>query len=164
MSPEKGILGLVEAWDAEAPRLTVIGDGPLLEQVRTKAATKLNIDMRGALSAADARRAIRMARVLVFPSVWFEGLPLTVLESIAEGTPVMTFRGGAVEGVAPGVAAERGDYGALCAMSAEISTADNARWNALSSDSIRVFNERYTDERNVSSLLRIYEDAISLER
>ena len=32
---------------------------------------------------------MRAARALVFPSVWYEGQPLTVLESLAAGTPVI---------------------------------------------------------------------------
>jgi glycosyltransferase involved in cell wall biosynthesis len=32
---------------------------------------------------------IREARALVFPSVWYEGQPLTVYESLAMGTPVI---------------------------------------------------------------------------
>jgi glycosyltransferase involved in cell wall biosynthesis len=32
---------------------------------------------------------MRQARALVFPSVWYEGQPLTVYESLAVGTPVI---------------------------------------------------------------------------
>ena len=36
-----------------------------------------------------ARAALRKARALVFPSLWYEGQPLTVLEAKASGTPVV---------------------------------------------------------------------------
>ena len=32
---------------------------------------------------------LRNARALVFPSVWYEGQPLTVLEALGLGTPVI---------------------------------------------------------------------------
>ncbi len=35
------------------------------------------------------KAVLRGARALVFPSVWYEGQPLTVLESLALGTPVL---------------------------------------------------------------------------
>ena len=89
---------------------------------------------------------------------------MTVLEGMAEGTPIATFRGGAVEGIAPGVAAGLGDFRTLADLSWRIAVADEGHWSKLSAESARVFNERYTDERNRMSLVGIYEEVISSER
>lgn len=158
MSREKGILGLTQAWPLEAPLLTVIGDGPLLAQVRNVAEVKSNILVVGALSAADTRAAIRMARTLAFPSTWFEGLPLTVLESMAEGTPVVTFRGGAVEGLIPAMAVHLGDFGAFIQTSESVALAAEDQWQQLSSECLRIFREHYTNDTNAAALVRIYRE------
>ena len=44
-------------------------------------------------SPAEVKRLMREARALVFPSLWFEGQPLTVLEAKAMGTPVIVSDG-----------------------------------------------------------------------
>ncbi len=42
----------------------------------------------------DAVRGhLRSARALVFPSLWYEGQPLTVLEALSVGTPVIVSDG-----------------------------------------------------------------------
>ena len=51
--------------------------------------------MIGWQDSAGVRKTLREARALVFPSLWYEGQPLTVLESLALGTPVITGNGSA---------------------------------------------------------------------
>ena len=46
-------------------------------------------EILGWKSPDEVKRHLRAARALVFPSVWYEGQPLTVLESLAMGTPVI---------------------------------------------------------------------------
>ncbi|MBU4555322.1 MAG: glycosyltransferase, partial [Actinobacteria bacterium] len=62
LSPEKGILGLLRTWPLDAPRLRVIGDGPLLDPVRSLASGQPNIVVLGPQSPGDVRQAIREAR------------------------------------------------------------------------------------------------------
>ena len=40
-------------------------------------------------SPQEVRSLLRAARALVFPSVWYEGQPLSVYEALALGTPVI---------------------------------------------------------------------------
>jgi glycosyltransferase involved in cell wall biosynthesis len=88
LSPEKGIEGVLEAWSRAAPRhrLNVIGDGPLYAALRHRYP---NIEFRGRLAPAEVGRLMLEARALVFPSQWYEGQSMVVLEAMAAGLPVL---------------------------------------------------------------------------
>lgn len=91
-------------------RLVIIGDGQLREPLRQLAEElKVRAEFRGALSSADVRQELRLARVLCLPSVTAangdaEGLGIVLLESQASGVPVVTSAtGGATEGIGNGI-------------------------------------------------------------
>lgn len=86
LSPEKGAGFFAEAARRAGIEATFVGDGPIAGELRARypEATFL-----GWKSPTEVRELMRGARALVFPSVWYEGQPLTVLESLAVGTPVI---------------------------------------------------------------------------
>jgi glycosyltransferase involved in cell wall biosynthesis len=65
---------------------TFVGDGPAAAELREKFP---EARVLGWQSPDAAREMLRAARALVFPSRWYEGQPLTVLEAKAAGTPVI---------------------------------------------------------------------------
>jgi len=86
ISPEKGPLLFAEAARMAGMIPTFVGDGPIAAELREKYP---EARLLGWLKPEDARKALRAARALVFPSRWYEGQPLTVLEAKASGTPVI---------------------------------------------------------------------------
>ncbi len=86
LSPEKGAPLFAEAARRAGLKATFVGDGPSGDELRQAypEATFL-----GWKSPPEVRALMREARALVFPSVWYEGQPLTVLEALAVGTPVI---------------------------------------------------------------------------
>lgn len=86
VSPEKGPLLFAEAARNAGMIPTFVGDGPAAAELREKFP---EARILGWLKPEEARRALRAARALVFPSRWYEGQPLTVLEAKASGTPVI---------------------------------------------------------------------------
>ncbi len=86
LSPEKGIAHFCEAARLAGVTPTIAGDGPLRDELRTKYPEARFLGWK---SASELKQIMRAARVLVFPSVWYEGQPLTVYESVALGTPVI---------------------------------------------------------------------------
>jgi colanic acid/amylovoran biosynthesis glycosyltransferase len=107
------------------PRALFIGDGPLLEQVRARAA-QLGLDawFRGALPPAEVYPLLAASRMLAAPSRTAadgdtEGLPTTIVEAAAMGLPVVATRhSGIPEAVLDGetgLLSPEGDRSALAA-------------------------------------------------
>lgn len=65
----------------------LIGDGELRDEVR---ATNKGAQLLGWVDRAAVTTWMRKGRALVFPSIWFEGQPLTVQEAEAVGLPTIT--------------------------------------------------------------------------
>jgi glycosyltransferase involved in cell wall biosynthesis len=86
ISTEKGAPIFAEAARRAGVRAVFVGDGPERAEL---AARYPEAEMRGWRDAAGVQALMRQARALVFPSVWYEGQPLTVYESLACGTPVI---------------------------------------------------------------------------
>lgn len=63
---------------------TVIGSGALLGELKEQ---YRNIDFCGWLNQEQIKERIKQARALIFPSLWYEGSPLTTLEVLAYGIP-----------------------------------------------------------------------------
>ena len=86
LSPEKGPFLFAEAARKVGLVPTYVGDGPAAAELKARFP---EARMLGWQQAEAARAALRGARALVFPSLWYEGQPLTVLEAKALGTPVI---------------------------------------------------------------------------
>ena len=86
ISEEKGVFFFAEAARKAGVTPVFAGDGPALEDLRAKYPEAL---LLGWKSPAEVKQIMRDARVLVFPSVWYEGQPLTVLEAKATGLPII---------------------------------------------------------------------------
>ena len=86
LSPEKGAFVYAEAARLAGLRPTFVGDGPIAGEIARRYP---EAKLLGWLDAGDVRAAMRAARALVFPSLWYEGQPLTVLEAKGLGVPVI---------------------------------------------------------------------------
>lgn len=127
-SREKGAdLAASAAARAGVP-IAFVGDGELAPELKTAAP---DADFPGWLAPDDVIARIRQARALVFPSIWHECQPLTVLEALAAGVPVIVSDNCAgAEFVADGETGWhfRGrDVDALAAAMAELRAPDVAR-------------------------------------
>lgn len=90
LSPEKGIRTLLKAWQRLSPAaLKIAGDGPLAVEVADAVRRLPDAEWLGRLAPDAAMAAMRDAALLIFPSEWYEGLPRTIVESFAAGTPVV---------------------------------------------------------------------------
>ncbi|MEE8631267.1 MULTISPECIES: glycosyltransferase family 4 protein [Methylobacterium] len=86
LSPEKGPGIFAEAARLAGARAVFAGDGPARAELEARYP---EASFLGWQSPDQVKAVLRGARALVFPSVWYEGQPLTVLESLALGTPVI---------------------------------------------------------------------------
>lgn len=89
LSEEKGILPLLQQF-AQMPqvKLVVVGDGPLQTEV-AKYITKKNITIYPFASQEKVFSLMKHALATIIPSPWYEIGPLVLMESFANGTPVV---------------------------------------------------------------------------
>jgi glycosyltransferase involved in cell wall biosynthesis len=163
-SAEKGIGTMLEAWkeaDGALP-LKIAGEGPLLDQVKTAAEANSSIQYLGRTASEETLELMRRAEFLVFPSGCYEGMPRTVLEAFAVGTPVLASDLGAAATMvtpnitgfhfAPGNARELREKVEWC-------TRNLPRVQSLRENARAAFEARYTGAANVAALLAIYGQA-----
>lgn len=93
LSPEKGLRELLRHWRGIDVPLQIVGDGPLEAELRADAPA--HVTFRGRLPREGVAAAMATADFLVFPSLCFENLPLTICEAMAHGLPVIAAAGGA---------------------------------------------------------------------
>jgi glycosyltransferase involved in cell wall biosynthesis len=77
LTVEKGIRPLLAAWrlvDGER-ELRIVGDGPLAGEVRAAAGSVDGVTLVGPRSREEVLAEMRSARALIFPSLWYEGMP-----------------------------------------------------------------------------------------
>jgi glycosyltransferase involved in cell wall biosynthesis len=90
LSTEKGVRTLLEAWhssDLAGLELLVVGDGPLREELESTAPR--GVRFAGRVAPERVSELMLRSRGMVFPSVWYEGQPMVLLEALAAGLPVV---------------------------------------------------------------------------
>lgn len=97
LASEKGIPVLLQAFAGTDYQLRIAGDGPLKELVAETATTSPNITYLGTLDRSAIHEQLAECAALVFPSIWYEGLPMTLIEAFAAGTPVIASDLGAMQ-------------------------------------------------------------------
>lgn len=168
LAPEKGVRTLLAAWrHLPGIPLKVVGDGPLAGEMRAVVAREglRGVDLLGRLPREVIFGLMRRARVLVFPSEWYEGFPLTLAEAFACGLPVMASRLGAVDEIVKdgrtGLLFEPGDPEDLAAR-VDWAWSHPGAMAAMGQEARRVYELEYTAERNHERLMEIY--ALARER
>ncbi|HET6254268.1 MAG TPA: glycosyltransferase [Puia sp.] len=98
LSREKGAHILVEAF-AGLPqsKLVIIGDGPERERLQAACGSSGNIIFAGKKTRAEVLQYMKECKALLFPSIWYEGLPFTIIEAFAVGAPVFASAIGAMQ-------------------------------------------------------------------
>lgn len=165
LTEEKGIRILIDCWKSapDLPLLKIAGTGPLFEEVKQAAATLPNLSYLGPKSAEEVTELMRNAAALLCPSLWYEGMPRVVIESLAVGTPVVASLLGCypemIADGANGALFPAGDAGALRLRVRELSRTGGFKGMRLNAR--RSFEASYSGERNFSQLLGIYRSVLS---
>lgn len=164
LDPAKGLRTMLNAWEAlgKTIPLTIIGDGPLAGEVAEAAERIPGVKWLGRCPRDEVLAAMKQARCLVFPSEWYEGLPMTIIEAFAVGLPVIGSQIGSItELIEPGVTGERfnpGDQQSLIDAVQRFLAQDN---RAMRIACRNTFLESYTGEQHVTNLRNVYLSALS---
>lgn len=96
LSEEKGIEILLNAFKDLPFLLKIAGDGPLKNTVVAVAKEFPSISYLGNLSSNEVNEELLKTQALVFPSIWYEGMPMTLLEALSKSTPIIASNLGAM--------------------------------------------------------------------
>ncbi|MBE9209859.1 glycosyltransferase family 4 protein [Nostoc sp. LEGE 06077] len=94
LSEEKGVSVLINAYihnNISTP-LKIVGDGPLRQvfQKQVQQAGYANlIEFLGYQDKSIVMELMQKAKLLILPSIWYEGFPLTIVEAFASSLPVI---------------------------------------------------------------------------
>jgi len=171
LGPEKGLHVLVEAWKAwgnTAPSLEFIGEGPERLKLETRvdqSGLRHKIRFHGQMPFSQVQEKLAHARLLVLPSLCFEGFPMVIREAFALGVPVVASRLGSlpflVEDGKSGVLFRPGD-------SADLYKKIKNLWDnpdelaAMGRNARADFEEKYTADVNYDILMDIYRSAMDV--
>jgi glycosyltransferase involved in cell wall biosynthesis len=163
LQPEKGVADVVElARRLPDISVTIAGSGELGAYVAEQASRLDNLTAAGFLAAEEVDQLVSTARLVVVPSRWQEPGPLTPIETMAQGTPVVAYpNGGLAEYVADagGGRVVPGDVENLVQTCAELH-ADAETWTTLSQRALAAVERTHSRDRYADRLERIYEDVV----
>lgn len=93
LEASKGIKVLLKAWRIlgdKAPELKIYGSGPEEEWCgRYISEHGLNAKLMGLLGHEEIFKAMADSRAMIMPTLWYEGCPMSIIESISVKTPVI---------------------------------------------------------------------------
>ena len=92
LDPSKGIEDILEKWKSlpSSFRLNIAGNGE--EDYERELKNRFPLENATFLGRVDPDKVpglLRSSKAMVFASRWYEGFPMTIIESFAEGTPVI---------------------------------------------------------------------------
>ena len=161
LSPEKGIKTLLKAWSGLDYPLFIVGDGPLMKELKKSAPPA--VTFLGWQSRGNIMELLRKVTFFVFPSEVYEGFGLSLLEAMASAKAVIASDlGPRREMIADGISGLLFKAGNAADLRAKIDRvlADRALRLAMGAAARKTYLERYTPEKNYETLMEIYEAAL----
>lgn len=151
LSSEKGVDNLLEVATTLPMHLKVAGTGPLEQSMRERYGRCENIEFLGQLDGDGVNHLLSHARFSVMPSEWPENNPLSVIESLCLGTPVV---GTHMGGIPELIDYSNGIVARPQALGTALEQANMRTWNyqEISRDAVELFDP----ELHYNRLMNIY--------
>lgn len=168
ISEEKGVRTLINAWDSLKKelnaKLLILGDGPLRKELEEKSNNNPRISWLGFVGKDRVLNYLEKAKALMFPSEWYEGMPMTILEAFSAATPVISTNFGSqaeiVDHKKTGLHFETGSKKSLME-AVERFESNKQKQKEMSLAARREYEEKYTPEINRSKMKSIYQKLVS---
>ncbi len=161
LSVEKGLDTLLSAWEMLEGKLPlkIVGDGPLASQVAEAAKGLSQVEWLGRKPLTQVHQLMGEAKVLIFPSQWYETFGRVAVEAFAKGTPVIAARIGAIAELVDhgrtGLYFKPGDAADLAAQVAWILNHPQ-KLHQMRQQARLEFEAKYTAGTNYQRLMEIY--------
>jgi glycosyltransferase involved in cell wall biosynthesis len=164
LSEEKGINVLLAALEHYRFPLKIIGEGPLENKLKNCIIGKEDVLYLGKQQPETVRNEMKKAKALLFPSIWYEGQPLTVIEALSTGTPVICSDIGAVADIITnhqnGIHFRFGDAKDLAEKIKEFDMFKMEK-EAMYKSARDTYSEKFTPIKNLEALEEIYRDVLA---
>ncbi len=166
LSPEKGVDVLIKAVSGMPEiELKIAGEGPQAEELRSLS-RHLNlkrVEFLRYVTGESKWQLLRKAAATVIPSLWYENFPVTLLESFAVGTPVITSRlGGLPYIVEEGINGLLFSHGDIDELRAKIYAIVNQPGEAvkMGQNGRLMIEGRYSASSHYEVLMKIYNQVV----
>ena len=163
----KGINFLVNTWKKVDKNIDLYIIGTGLEEEKIKKFIKnndiKNIKLLGFMQRENAFEIISKSRAIIVPSKWYEGFPMTIVESFSLGVPIIGSKIGNIESII-----EESFNGLLFESNNEKelkSTVERVFYDKtlnkyLEVNAYNTFRDYYNDQVNYKYLKQIYKDLV----
>ncbi len=164
LSKEKGVFTLIKAFQEMGLPLKIAGTGPLEGECRKLAEGVSCIQVMGYKTGKELEELYQGAHACVVPSEWYENAPMSVIEPLAYGKPVIGARIGGIpelirEGQS-GLLFEPFDSEDLKDKVQELNRLSPGEYSHLCQQARELSENQFSLERHYDGLLRIYQQAL----
>jgi glycosyltransferase involved in cell wall biosynthesis len=170
LAQEKGLETLITAMEkVKDYDLYIIGDGPLKNELEIKVAKSGNSNIRflGFQSGRKLLTLISEAMFMVTPSEWYENCPISVLEVLSMGKPVIAANVGGlpelVEDKVNGLIFEMGDAEDLSEKILYLLNNPNAR-KKMGIKAREIIEKNHTPELHYERIIALYQSLLESKR
>jgi len=164
LAEEKGISTLLQALTNTDSKLKIAGEGPEESSLKVLAATlglEKRVEFLGFKTGTGLEELIKNAQAIVIPSVWYENMPLNMLEAMAKKKVVIASNiGGMPEIISDGQNGLLFEPGNPEALAAKIKSLAELNCEALGLSARETVKNLNADE-HVQKILKIYEQVIN---
>jgi glycosyltransferase involved in cell wall biosynthesis len=166
LTEEKGIATLLRAWKelGDGFQLEIIGEGPLSSEVEAARLTMPNVRWHGWIPKEQVLARMKQAAMLIMPSEWYEGFPVTLVEAFATGLPALVSRIGSlaslVETGKTGLQFTPGDASEV-ACNVRLLFSQPGLLNEMRLAAREEYEKKYTAAANYDTLCKVYASALS---
>ncbi|WP_338868981.1 glycosyltransferase [Spirosoma sp. SC4-14] len=164
LSQEKGIEVLLNTFLNSHYTIKIAGDGPLVEKVKKVSEANATIHYLGILNKEEVIQEMQQCQALIFPSIWYEGMPMTIIEAFSLGTPVIASNLGAMASMIQdgynGFHFTPGDSDSLLTMLDKWSSLTDVKKQLFYKNALDTYRKNYTPEANYEMLMDIYQAVI----
>jgi len=142
LSNEKGIVTLLDAFKINGFNIKIVGNGSLESLVKFYSAQYPNIKYLGIKNKEAVLNEIEASDALIFPSIWYEGMPMTILEAFSCGTPVVASKiGSMIELINDGITGYHFNSGDIYSLNLVLN-----RFNSLSVEEFQLMRRNVYQE------------------
>ncbi len=162
LSEEKGLRILIEAAAISNSKLKFVGIGPEEENLKQLANyLKVEADFLGFKNGEELKSIILKAQAVVIPSIWYENMPLSLLEALNLGKLVIASNIGGMPEIIKhgqnGLLFKAGDKNDLAA---KIRDLDNINNKTMMENNAAESVKGYTMKNNSVAVKKIYQEIL----